>query len=222
MTEEEVVVIARYVRAVCPQQRLDEFTADAWFDFLYPYSVDETRTAIAAHLRRGNAFISIGEIIREIRKAREDRLARHTEALPPTGAHDDASYRRALLTERTAVAEGRMQPSGVPALPPGSETPEYEGRGRALLRQVGRESLSRRPEFAAPCPHCRAHSGQPCTNGHGDRRRDAHPTRIEASRALAAGEPAVDHQAITAEIDRRRAASAAALARETDTEAETS
>lgn len=206
MTEDEVVLIARYVRAVCPQQKIDEFTSDAWEDFLLPYSVAETRAAVHRHVARGNAFISVGEIVAEIRKARSDRLSRHTEAEPPRGDVDDASYKAALLGERKAIADGRARPVAIAALPSGIEPAMYEGRGRALLRQVGRESLSRRPEFAAACPHCLSAPGRPCVNGKDQDRREAHPSRIEASRAVAAGEPAVSRHAVEDEMRRRHAA----------------
>lgn len=206
MTEDEVVLITRYVRAVCPQQKIDEFTSDAWEEFLLTYSVDETRAAVHRHVARGNAFISVGEIVAEIRKARSDRLARHTEAEPPQGDVGDASYKAALLGERKAIADGRADPIAVPALPPGIEPAMYEGRGRVLLRQVGRESLSRRPEFAAACPHCLRSPGHPCINGKGQDRRDAHPSRIEASRAVAAGEQPINRNAVEDEIERRRGA----------------
>ena len=209
MTEDEVVLITRYVRAVCPQQKIDEFTSDTWEDFLLPYSVDETRAAIRAHITRGNAFISVGEIVAEIRRARNDRLSRHTEAEPPYGDFGDVSYKAALMDERKAIADGRTSPTVVPALPPGEQPAMYEGRGRALLRSVGRDAVSRRPEFTAACPYCLAAPGQPCTNGKGQPRRDAHPTRIEASRAMAAGEAPVDRHAVEIEEERRRAAARA-------------
>ncbi|MFJ5151422.1 hypothetical protein ACIQCF_07505 [Streptomyces sp. NPDC088353] len=216
MTEDEVVIITRYVRAVCPQQRIDEYTSDAWYDYLAPYSVDETRTAIAAHIAKGNAFISIGEIVAQIRRARNDRLSRHTEAEPPHGDFGDASYKTALLDERKAIADGRTDPIVVPALPPGEQPAMYEGRGRALLHSVGREAVSRRPEFTAACPYCLAPPGQPCADGRGQRRRDAHPSRIEASRAMAAGEPPTDRHAAEQEIERRRAAARAHFDRLSD------
>jgi hypothetical protein len=214
MNPRETVAFTRYVKAVCPQTKLDEYTADAWHDFLAPYSLDEARAAVHRHVTLGNAFISIGEIVAGIRKARSDRLSRHTEAEPPYGDFGDASYKAALLDERRAIADGRADPVALPALPPGSEVAVYEGRGRALLRQVGREAVSRRPEFTAPCPHCLAAPGHPCVNGKGEHRRDAHPSRIEASRSMAAGEPPIDRHAIEQEMERRRAASAAHLAQE--------
>lgn len=209
MNPEETVMLTRYVRATCPQQRIDEYTADAWYDFLEPYSLDEARAAVHRHVALGNAFISIGEIVAGIRKARNDRLSRHTEAEPPYGDLGDGSYKAALIDERKAIADGRANPIAVPALPPGQEPAMYEGRGRALLHSVGREAISRRPEFTAACPYCLAPSGQPCVNGKGERRRDAHPTRIEASRALAAGEPPVDRRTVEVEQERRRAAARA-------------
>ncbi|MFI1165592.1 hypothetical protein ACH4UM_18750 [Streptomyces sp. NPDC020801] len=216
MTPEETVMLTRYVRATCPQQRMDEYTADAWYDFLAPYSLSETQAAVAAHVRKGNAFISIGEIVAEIRRARNDRLARHTEAEPPYGDFGDVSYKAALLDERKAIADGRADPIAVPALPRGQEPAMYEGRGRALLRSVGRETLSRRPEFTAACPHCLATPGRPCLDGRGQHRRDAHPSRIEASSAMAAGEPPIDRHAIEQEAERRRSAARAQLDRLTD------
>ncbi|NUQ97866.1 MAG: hypothetical protein HOY79_15365 [Streptomyces sp.] len=216
MTEDEIVLITRYVRAVCPQQKIDEYTADTWEDFLLPYSVDETRAAIRAHITQGNAFISIGEIVAGIRKARNDRLSRHTEAEPPHGDFGDVSYKAALLDERKAIADGRAEPVALPALPPGQERAVYEGRGRALLQAVGRDPISRRPEFTAACPYCLAAPGHPCINGKGQRRRDAHPTRIEASRAVAAGEAPVDRHAVEIEQERRRAAARAHFEHLTD------
>lgn len=216
MSPEETVMLTRYVKAVCPQQRIDEYTADAWFDFLEPYSLLEARAAVAAHVNQGNAFISIGEIAAQIRKARNDRLDRHTEAEPPYGDFGDASYKAALLDERKAIADGRADPVAIPALTSGQEPAMYEGRGRALLRSVGREVISRRPEFTAPCPHCLAAPGRPCSNGKGQRRRDAHPSRIEASRAMAAGEPPTDRHAVEHEMERRRAAAQAHLGRLSD------
>jgi hypothetical protein len=121
--------------------------------------------------------------------------------------------RRALIS---AAASGRLPPQTTTKALTTGEPIDADGRGRAMLRAIGRESLSRRPELAAACPHCLAPAGQPCTNGRGQRRRDAHPTRIEASLAVNSGEPPTNHAAATDEIDRRRAAAAAHFARMSD------
>ena len=48
MTPDETVALARYVRALCPAQRFDEYTPDAWHDLLHRYTRDEARAAAAA------------------------------------------------------------------------------------------------------------------------------------------------------------------------------
>lgn len=123
--------------------------------------------------------------------------------------------RRALIS---AAASGQLPPQTTTKALTSGEPVDADGRGRAMLRAIGRESLSRRPEFAAPCPHCLAPAGQPCTNSHGKRRLDAHPSRIEASRAVNSGKTPTDNSAATEEIDRRRAAAAAHMARLSDEE----
>lgn len=215
MNPNETVILARYVRALCPQQRFDEYTADAWHDLLSPYSLDEARAAVYQHITAGNAFVAVGEIVTEIRKARNDRLERHTEAEPPAGdLGDHASYRAALLAERRAIASGHTEPQAVPALPPGN-TEQTTGRARAILAAVGDHVPGPREGvvnvLAIPCPRCHARPGRTCTTG-GRRRADVHPARLEDARRAAAGLPPVDPAETAREIERRRAASRAALA----------
>ncbi|MFC7219293.1 hypothetical protein ACFQLX_14105 [Streptomyces polyrhachis] len=212
MTEDEAVLLTRYVRAMCPQQRFDEFTADAWFDILAPYCLDEARTAVARHIAAGNSFVSVGEIAAGIRRTRDERLQRHTEAEPPRGDTGDAAYPMALAAERRAVADGCVEPVPVSALPSGENAP-YDNRARTLLRLVGKGAPSRRPELTAPCPYCAAPAGRPCTSGKGRPRRDAHPNRVEASRRQAAGAAAPTRAEVAAEVEHRRAAARAHLDR---------
>src|SRR5215472_4887726 len=58
-------MLARYVKALCPQQAIDEYTADAWHDVLGHLSFAECREAAIAVSRR-QPFIAPAEIIREI------------------------------------------------------------------------------------------------------------------------------------------------------------
>ncbi|NUH35300.1 hypothetical protein HUF15_00700 [Streptomyces samsunensis] len=215
MNPNETVILARYVRALCPQQRFDEYTADAWHDLLGPYSLEEARAAVARHIAAGNAFVSVGEIVTEIRKARNDRLDRHTEAEPPVGdMGDHASYQAALIAERRAIASGHTQPRAVPALPLGT-TEQPTGRARAALAAAG-NALPGPGEgvvnvFAIPCPRCHARPGRTCTTN-GRRRADVHPARLEDARRAAAGQPPAPIEDTQREIERRIAASRAALA----------
>lgn len=119
-----------------------------------------------------------------------------------------AESARNLRALYSAVADGRVAPRAIES----RKGADAEGRGLAILRSIGRDSISRRPELAAACPHCAAQAGRPCVNGHGQKRRDAHPTRIEASRLVRAGEAPIQREETERERQRRLAASRAALA----------
>ncbi|MGW1071524.1 zinc finger domain-containing protein [Streptomyces sp. NPDC002537] len=182
--------------------------ADLWAAILADVPLPFAAHAVLKHYKTSPFALRPSDIAEQWRLYVRDRLERHTESEPPDGDTGDDTYQAALIAERRAVAVGEMEPRPTNALPPGS-TSSHESRGRALLQLVGSELTSRRQEFTAPCPHCHSASGKPCTDGRGKSRRDAHPTRIEASRATAAGQPPVDHRALADEIDRRRAAAQA-------------
>jgi hypothetical protein len=214
---QEAVILTRYVRAMCPQQKFDEYTADAWHNILNGYSLDEARTAVDRHITAGHAFVAVGEIITEIRKARNDRLERHTEAEPPAGDTGDHAYRAALIAERRAIAAGYTEPRPVPALPPGSSE-QPGGRARAVLAAIGSKIPAPRDGavnvMAVACPHCHARPGRGCTASNGRRRlADPHFARLEDARRAAAGQPAATREDTARELEHRRAAAAAAIAR---------
>lgn len=210
MTPEETVVLARYVRAMYPHIKLDEFTPDAWHDVLARYDLEDARAAVVKHVRDGNAFISAGEITAEIRRVRNARIE---TADPFTGIGGTWREEITAIRQHNAALASGGQPER-PALPAAASEPlDATRKGIAILRSVGANTLSRRPEFTAACPHCDATPGRPCINGKGQRRRDAHPTRIDASRALAAGKTPVAREDVEHEIDRRRTAAAALTSR---------
>lgn len=151
----------------------------------------------------------------QIRNARLGKTAVLYDGNPNETGIESIASRKALYS---AAASGQLPPQTPTAALASGETVDATGRGSALLRSVGRETLSRRPEFAAPCPHCLAAAGHPCTSGQGRRRLDAHPSRIDASRALNSGKQPTDHRAAAEEIDRRRAAAQAHLSNLSDEE----
>lgn len=108
MTPDETVALARYVRALCPAQRFDEYTPDAWHDLLHRYTRDEARAAAAAVAGR-QAFVAPGEIATEIRRARAVRMAADAETEAPNVDPDNAiDYARALRGRRNGVATGAV------------------------------------------------------------------------------------------------------------------
>lgn len=107
MNPEEAVVLTRYVEALCPSQKFDEYTSDAWHDVLNRYSLDEARRAAVAVAGR-QPFVAPGEIATEIRRARADRMARDAETeAPPIDPNRAIDYAAQLQAQRLRVATGQ-------------------------------------------------------------------------------------------------------------------
>ncbi|RYJ29381.1 hypothetical protein CU044_2122 [Streptomyces sp. L-9-10] len=214
MTPDETVVLARYVRALCPQQKFDEYTPDAWHDVLGNYPLTEARTA-AATVARQQPFVSPSEIITEIRRRRGNNASDFQgpglpAAVPDADPDDVPAYLAALREQRTSAADGielKRRPvaeliSGVVdsfGKIPNSDTPAKVAR----VRRPG--------PLGVQCPTCRAAIGRPCrveatSDNRGPRElRNPHTARGRVARG--------EHASLEspAEIERRRAASLARL-----------
>ena len=108
MTPTEAVKLTEYVMACCPQQRMNEYTPDAWHDLLGDLSLEDCRAAVAT-VAKAQPFCAPSEIRAEVRKIRDDRIDRaEIPAPPPEIANGDREiYRAALHAARVAVADGR-------------------------------------------------------------------------------------------------------------------
>ncbi|MCX5601572.1 hypothetical protein OOK29_25820 [Streptomyces phaeochromogenes] len=212
MTEQEAIMIAKYVASLCPGQRFNEHTPDTWTDVLAPYEVSEARAAVVTVARR-QAFIAPAEIITEIRARRAERIAAANLVYDgdpdETGAESAASI-RAL---NQAAASGLAAPRTVRAALGRDETPALPpGRASAVLASIGREPKAREASAnvrTVACRHCDAPPGRSCKSRGGRSRADAHPSRLEDARRAAAGLPPVDPAEAEREIERRIAASQA-------------
>ena len=110
MTPQEAVVLARYVRALCPQQKFDEYTPDAWHDVLGEYRLDTARAAAATVAKR-QPFVSPAEIIAEIKQQRGDRATDFQgpglpAEVPDADPDDVHGYLAALRAQRVRAADG--------------------------------------------------------------------------------------------------------------------
>jgi hypothetical protein len=210
MTPDETVMLARYVRALCPQQAFDSHTPDAWHDVLGPYRLEDARQA-AANLAGRQPFVSPGEIATEIRRIRDARIGDTPPAyLPPAGDETGAEYVARRRAQLAAIGDGREQPVPIGALT-GGPAPDVAARLRHMLARVGempdhiRTEITeatggqygavkaRFPELAVPCPHpkCRALRHMPCKTERGrERRESTHDQRQAAYAALLARESA--------------------------------
>ncbi|MFE3326847.1 hypothetical protein [Streptomyces sp. NPDC059176] len=212
MTPDETVVLARYVRALCPQQKFDEYTPDAWHDVLGEYRLDEARAA-AARVAKKQPFVSPAEIIDEITQIRGDR-ARDIQgpgqpaAVPDADPDDVHAYLAALRQQRMRAADGlELKPRNIKAL-------------TARLGEMPAEEKPPRTGLDVDCPRCGAKRLRACQSD-GRRLAFLHPSRQEQARRIAAGQEPIDADAERREADRRRAASAAWLAaHQTETDQE--
>lgn len=106
MNRQEAVALARYVKACCPQQAIDEYTPDAWHDLLGDLDLDACRRA-AARVARRQPFVAPAEIRVELQAERRERLAsRRSDIFMPHGdtADDVPAYLREVRRRIRAVA----------------------------------------------------------------------------------------------------------------------
>ncbi|MEU4170979.1 hypothetical protein AB0F46_29380 [Streptomyces sp. NPDC026665] len=218
MNHQEATALCAYVRQLCPQQRINEFTPDVWGDVLGPYDATEARAAVVAVASR-QPFVAPAEIITEIKARRAERIEFANVVYDgdplETGAESAAALRQIIR----AAGDGLTGPSSIRAslgagdrlaLPPGADHGPYAGRAAAARAAIGKmpadRDASKDPRGRA-CRRCGAAPGSSCTTG-GRRRKDPHPVRLEDTKRAAAGLPLLDLDQEQASI---KAASAAAL-----------
>lgn len=219
MNHQEATALCAYVRQLCPQQRINEFTPDVWGDVLGPYDATEARAAVVAVASR-QPFVAPAEIITEIRARRAERIELANIVVDGDPAHTGAESAAALREIIRAAGDGLTGPSSIRdalgagerlALPPGDDHGPYEGRAAAVRAAIGKmpagRDTSKDPRGRA-CRRCGAAPGNSCTAGK-RRLREPHPVRLEDMQRAAAGLPLLD---LDAEQARIVAASAAALA----------
>ncbi|MFG3090644.1 hypothetical protein ACGGAI_23770 [Streptomyces antibioticus] len=229
MTPKEAVLIAKYVATLCPQQKFNEFTPNAWGNVLAPYAFEEAQAAVDAVSSR-QAFVAPSEIITEIRARRAERIELANIVVDGDPAHTGAESAAAYREIIKAAGDGLTGPSSITAalgagerlaLPPGADHGPYEGRAAAARAAIGKMPAGRdttNDPRGHACRRCGAAPGISCTTA-GRRRRDVHPIRLEDTRRAAAGLPLLDHDQEQARI---QAASAAALDRGQEQEADAS
>lgn len=72
------MILARFVKACCPQQAIDEYTPDAWHELLGHLELADCREA-AVMVARRQPFVAPAEIIAEVAR-------RHSASAPHSNA----------------------------------------------------------------------------------------------------------------------------------------
>jgi len=98
MTEDEIAKLIRFVHALCPAQKFDEYTPDAWELILGDVPFDDARAALKT-LGQQLRFIAPSDIAQEVRRVRNVRAAQYTDyadTLPDADPDRPLDYIRAL------------------------------------------------------------------------------------------------------------------------------
>lgn len=112
MNETQMAILVRDVKALCPAQKFDEYTPDAWLEVIGDLDYDDAHAAIVA-LGRQQPFIGPSDIATEVRRVSNTR-----PSFPPGTGHlaleadidavdcsvDAAGYIRALRAKREKFA----------------------------------------------------------------------------------------------------------------------
>lgn len=214
MNNREAVILTRYVRALCPAQKIDEFTPDAWHDVLADYGLDECRTACTA-LAVEQPFIAPSEIIDEVRRTRRERLENFQ--YQPPAAEQDPKYIQRLRGQLRAVASGAVPaPTTAPMLTGGPHK-DIEDHFAGIGRKIPAADIRRPGSLGVECPRCKALVGRPCKTP-GGKRRKAHPDR-SAKAGVPGSVAPLDPDTAAREAERRRLASRTLLQMRTPDEA---
>lgn len=132
MTPQETVLLTAYVKACCPQQAIGEYTPDAWHDLLGDLLLEDCREAVAAVAKR-QPFVAPAEIRAEVRKIRDDRLARTPLPAPPAGLADDPGrYQQAVQAGIRRIADGHSLHRAIAGPLPGDPPAEWQRAKESL------------------------------------------------------------------------------------------
>lgn len=90
MNHTETLKLCRYIQALCPAQKIDQYTPDAWNDILNNITYDEAKTAIhtiATTDDKRQLIIDPRMIYNQVKKQRQHRIETTTpnpDNRPPT------------------------------------------------------------------------------------------------------------------------------------------
>ncbi|MGW4810508.1 zinc finger domain-containing protein [Kitasatospora cineracea] len=172
MIQQEWVVLFRYIRAMYPQQKFDEYTPDAWYEVLAGYDAQAVRTAVAACAAK-KPFVAPAEIIAQIAANAANCMTDFQ--YEPGDPDETARQYLARRRQQIAAVTAGQRPAALPAL-------------GASPRPLELASIGRLPGAPAPqpantprsirCPRCGADPGKPCkTTFRGKPMVDVHPAR---------------------------------------------
>lgn len=180
MTPVEAVKFVQFVSALWPQQRLEDTTPDAWYvaglKDVDTKDAGEAATRLASH----KVFISLAELLTEVKKLRAERI--ELAPLPPPAAEltdDPVAYRETLQSMLATFANGHALARQIQGrVEPSEEYVETRGEDHSPVRIDAFR-------VACPWPPCQARPGSCCVDADGRRLpAPAHEARLRAAGLL--------------------------------------
>jgi hypothetical protein len=136
VTPPEAVILTEYIRACCPHQQIGEYTSDAWYDILSDLSLDDCRAAVVV-IKHRSVFVDPAEIRAEVRRVRNDRLAREIVPAPPPELADSPRNHQAALKARIReIADGRSVQKAIGGPVREDDPPPTWAEARAKMPEV--------------------------------------------------------------------------------------
>lgn len=111
MTPSDAVILTRYVAACCPQQAIDEYTPDAWYDLLGDLELGAAKAAVMAVARR-QPFVAPAEIRAELAAAQADDRGPQSNACRDRNCRDCVWSWCVHTCHRRAVDGGQLAIGG--------------------------------------------------------------------------------------------------------------
>lgn len=115
MTPAQTLNLIRLVRAMCPAQKFDEYTPEAWHPLLADLDFADSQAALV-ELGKRQQFIAPADIRAQVGRFRRDRLDREPEAVPLADPNNVPAYLADLRAGRTRVADGTEKPRDIARL----------------------------------------------------------------------------------------------------------
>ncbi|HEY9439664.1 MAG TPA: hypothetical protein VIS29_13660 [Streptomyces sp.] len=177
MTPTEAVMFVRQVGMLWPQQRLEDGTPDAWYMAgLKDIPLADGAEAITG-LAKVKTFISLAEILTEVKRLRAGRLAAQPMLSGPRPelTEDPPAYRAELTAAIGRIADGRSVRRAIARggnSRPSAEYDQVRGADADPIRRAAKK-------VPCPWPVCKAPAGSACTNAVGGRLKEpAHEGRL--------------------------------------------
>lgn len=102
----ESVMLLRKVRAYRPAQQFDDYTGDAWAEALEDIRFCDASEAVKVIGRNSGDFISPHDVLVEVKRIRNTRVAAKESELRPPPWQDQPHYQAWLVESRHRLADG--------------------------------------------------------------------------------------------------------------------